>query len=487
MEDPALDAADDLGPIVSWIEAETGLCFPDVHHETIRKTALRRGGALALESGAYLELLRCDDAEKSLFFGEIMIGETYFFRDERHFAVLISDILPRLMGDGRELRLWSATCATGEEAISLVAAAQHVRARLSGRLGAPAGFSVLASDINMNALAVLEAGRFPLSSLRSDGHTWHHLLELCGSMDGEGWQASPECLDRIRVRQLNILSEDPCEPESLDIAFFRNTLVYMPQEQKDRAVSRVARALRPGGYLFLSSTEIPSVRHPHFSIEEGEGCFYFRKLASSENRTARIGVRGDRAEPPKPAMERKRHERLAPASKRPAAPIGAAELEEGLALASDRLREPPSKAEAPGEGPVEQAAAKIEAIVAALHANSFSAADLLVGEFEALARENHVSLYLRALSLWHQGDQAGALELWERSRVYEPRFWPALFQAGKGYRQSNPGRSRALLRECLEAIDAGGEENRYLALLDGFGAPYYRRMAETMLARRRER
>ena len=195
--------------LVPWIEAETGLCFPEVHYATIRKVARRMSANLGLETDAYADLLTRDSVEKGRFFNEIMIGETYFFRDERHFAILIADILPRLMGEGRELRLWSATCATGEEAISLVAAVEQVRVSL----GASVGYSVLASDINGDALSRLEAGRYPSSSFRDDGKSLHSLLDRCGAMEAGEWQASAECLSRIRVMELNILSGELCEPD----------------------------------------------------------------------------------------------------------------------------------------------------------------------------------------------------------------------------------------------------------------------------------
>ena len=123
----------------------------------------------------------------------------------------------------------------------------------------------------------------------------------------------------------------------------------------------------------------------------------------------------------------------------------------------------------------------IEAIVEAIHANRFARADSLLAEFEGRFRESHVSQYLRALSRKHQGCLLEALELWERARSYVSEFWPALFQAGLAYEAVNPERGLALLRECLDAM--GGDEGRYFVLLEGFDAPYYRRMAERMLAR----
>jgi len=128
----------------------------------------------------------------------------------------------------------------------------------------------------------------------------------------------------------------------------------------------------------------------------------------------------------------------------------------------------------------------IDGIIKALHANRFSLADELLEKFEARARENQVSQYLRAMSQKHQGHAAPALDLWERARLYDPAFWPALFQAGMAYAEVNKVRSRELLKECLGALESAADGSRYAVLLEGFDVSYYRRMAEKMYARVRE-
>jgi chemotaxis protein methyltransferase CheR len=487
-----------LDRLVAWIEAELGLCFPEVHHDTIFRFVSRRCEELGIGVEAYLRLLEAEEAEKGFFIDEVTIGETYFFRDERHFSVLSSEILPRLLGEGRELRLWSATCATGEEAVSLVAVVEDARARL----GFVSGFEVLASDISAKSLAFLEAGRFPASSFRSDGKGFHPLLERCGSASEDWWQASSECLSRIRAKRLNILSGKLWEPASIDVVFFRNTLLYMQQRQKEQALARVAQTLRPGGYLFLASPEVPTVRHPLLEIEESGGCFYFRRAAASPLDGSHKLTLAQVPPHPDPAAQV-----LAPLAEgaasgrvsdrqRPSAAakgasdargarsyVGAAELETALDLASARLRPAAGgERETAEAGLCAELASTLEAIVDAIHANRFDEADGLLDGFEALARENYLSQYLRALARKHQGSDEAALELWERALVYERRFWPAAFQAGLIYSKSNPERGRVLLRECLKLMGCDPIGDRYLVLLEGFGLPYYRRMAERLLS-----
>jgi chemotaxis protein methyltransferase CheR len=482
--------------LVDWIQAETGLSFPAVHHDTIRKTAERRCVELGLDPASFEALLRSDGAERTGFLGEIMIGETYFFRDEKQFSILIADLLPGLLREGRPLRLWSATCATGEEAVSLVAAVEEARRAF----GLEVEYEVLATDINANALARLAAGRFPSSSFRNDGRSLHALLEGCGTMEGSEWQASAACLARIRPLHLNLLSGELAEPESVDLVFFRNTLVYMQQEQKDRMISRIASTLRAGGHLFLASPEVPSIRHPLLKVVESGGGFFFRKLAMEEagpsakrpsagasGRREIVAARGagaGRAEDG-PRADRADTGRSRPSSARRTRPssIGAAGLKRGLELASAWAADPASHDEAGADPAAREVALMIEAAIEALHANRFSEADILLARFETRAGENHVSQYLRALSLKHQGREAEALELWERARIFEAGFWPAHFQAALAYREAKPERSLALLVECLAALESGRDEGRYFVLLDGFDEAYYRRMAQKMLAR----
>ncbi len=494
MTDSSSVLAPGLQRLVAWIEDETGLCFPEVHHETILKTARNRCSELKLSPEEYEGILYRDAAEKCRFFNEVTIGETYFFRDEKHFSILVSYVLPELMLQRRELRIWSATCASGEEALSLLATVEHVKDNL--QLDTP--YTILASDINKNGLDKLRQGVYPSSSFRNDGKIWHRLLDSCGAMDGIVWQASAESLSHIELRHLNLLSGDLPPPNSLDVVFFRNTLVYMKQAQKDKAIARIIGTMRPGAYLFLASPEVPTIRHPRLEVMERNGGFFFRKLAADaqpggarHKAVAPIKFRDPAAAttttatagPVAPLSKRNSPERKS----RPL--ISGAQLAAGLELASVWAANPklrPISAEgAPSaeDSPSAEVAEMIDGIIEALHANRFSLADGLLEKFEARARENQVSQYLQAMSQKHQGNAAAALDLWERARVYEPKFWPALFQAGMAYVETDPARSRSLLKECLEVLESAADENKYAILLEGFDASYYRRMAEKMYAR----
>lgn len=170
-----------------------------------------------------------------------------------------------------------------------------------------------------------------------------------------------------------------------------------------------------------------------------------------------------------------------------ARPPGLVDIGRGLALASSRglgsQAERGTALETEAEEPAERVAGIIRSIVAAIQANGFDKAEALLGDFDELAAENHVSQYLRALCAKHRGDLGAAIELWERARLFDPKFWPALFHAGLAYSGEWPDRAGKLLRECLAAMDSDPGGDAFTILLEGFDAQYYRRMAARLLSR----
>jgi hypothetical protein len=131
-----------------------------------------------------------------------------------------------------------------------------------------------------------------------------------------------------------------------------------------------------------------------------------------------------------------------------------------------------------------EVAAAIEAITDALHRDRYSKAEELLDSFEAGAGETWVGLHLRALARKHRGLESDALALWERARDYDRRCWPAAFHLGMTLAKRDPVRAAELLGEARAGAEASPDGGRdLLAVLEGFDARYYARMADRMLTR----
>lgn len=176
----------------------------------------------------------------------VSVPETYVGRHPECF-----DALERFVADasnrspGRELRLWSAGCATGEEAYTMGAVA-------SGAVSAPV--RVYGTDICPRAIAVARTGRYQAWSLRGRPASTFPWLE---------WRNDGQVGVAERVRALVSFRQGSltqCEhPAGIDVAFCRNVLMYLSEDGASRALQRIASALQPEGVLVVSPTDpIPS-------------------------------------------------------------------------------------------------------------------------------------------------------------------------------------------------------------------------------------
>ena len=265
MDEPFLAAA------AAALESLTGLRSPEANRAHFRRVLLKHAVSVGLSPERYAESLAGDETALRHLVNAVTIGETYFFREAAQFKLLRDHIVPRLRRPATILRCWSASCSTGEEAVSMAALLDECLASQDG-----AGFEVHATDINDEALGRLRSGVFPPSSLRRDGEELHSSLErhIVGR-DRQSLTIGPSLLSSILVRRLN-LYRDPLDeiPEGLDFIFLRNTLLYMSQEKRETIVDRVASKLREGGILFLATSEIPFIHRDGLRLEERDRVYF---------------------------------------------------------------------------------------------------------------------------------------------------------------------------------------------------------------------
>jgi chemotaxis protein methyltransferase CheR len=235
--------------------ARCGLRFDEANRAILEKGLLRAAAAEGSVPSVLLDKLERTPSEALVqsVLRQVTIGETYFFRHPEHFAALRDVIVPdrmRAHGLFRELRAWSAGCATGEEAWSLV---------MSMSAGAGAGWkvSVLGTDINRAALETARRGEYGSWSVRST-------LPLPAGMtrplaDG-GAAVAPWLHSQVRFDYLNL--HDPIYPslytatQGLDVIFCRNVLVYFNREAALQVLARMRDCLVDGGWLLVGALDV---------------------------------------------------------------------------------------------------------------------------------------------------------------------------------------------------------------------------------------
>jgi chemotaxis protein methyltransferase CheR len=245
---PFLDAAADL------VLRRTGLVFSESRRPAFESglaTAMRR--AKLPEPELYLASLAIQPALLDDLVGEITIGETYFFREQQQWAVIRDQIVPDLMSrrpGGPALRVWSAGCATGEEAYTLAIVMRELSPAEAPR--------IVGTDISRVALATARRASYTRWSLRgvSDLLIQSHFARV-----GERFELPASLREAVEFRYLN-LAEDiyPSLPSGIwgmDLILCRNVLIYLERVAIERVARRLIDSLSKDGWLLLGASDPP--------------------------------------------------------------------------------------------------------------------------------------------------------------------------------------------------------------------------------------
>lgn len=200
----------------------------------------------------YARRLDRDPGEYAKLFDSLSINVTQFFRDAPVFHAIRSGLLPALLSakaasGSRTLRVWSAGCASGQEAYSLaVLVAEALGPRRRGMVT-----RVYATDVDPRALAYARHGIYTPAEM--DGVAGSFALPWFTQANG-GYTVVPEVRELVRFKRHDLNTTPPFR--HVDLLLCRNVLIYFSRDAQRRVIQQFHAALRPGGYLVLGQTEM---------------------------------------------------------------------------------------------------------------------------------------------------------------------------------------------------------------------------------------
>jgi chemotaxis protein methyltransferase CheR len=232
----------------------TGLVFSEARRsafETALATAMRR--ARLSDPEVYLARLAVEPPLLDDLVADITVGETYFFREPRQFAVVRDEVVPGLMSHRpreRPLRVWSAGCATGEEPYTLAIVLREQ--------GLERAAHIVATDLSRAALAQARRARYTRWSLRG---VPEQVVRTYFEHVDDRFALAPAVRDAVEFRYLN-LAEDtyPSLPTGIwgmDLILCRNVLIYFDAETVARVARRLMDSLGDDGWLLLGASDPP--------------------------------------------------------------------------------------------------------------------------------------------------------------------------------------------------------------------------------------
>ena len=264
------DAKSHLVSILRALHARSGHDFREYKEKTILRRLQRRMQVLQVKTPEdYLARVTDTPEELDFLFRELLISVTHFFRDETAFEALASLIIKPLVeaaGSNGDIRVWVPGCATGEEAYTI---AILLREAMDERRPHPK-VQIFGTDLDDRAVAVARLGRYrePIVGLSEER------AERWFKKDGDFLVVLPEIREMCIFSVHSAIRHPPFS--KLDLISCRNLLIYLEPPLQDRLMRTFHYALKPGGSLFLGSSESVTRATGLFSVRHKKNRIFSR-------------------------------------------------------------------------------------------------------------------------------------------------------------------------------------------------------------------
>lgn len=215
------------------------------------------------EYDKYVQLLKTDKVRFEEFVNYLTINVSEFYRNPEQWQLLDKEIFPELIKKfGKNLKIWSAACSTGDEPYSLVMAlSRHLPLNQ---------IKVIATDIDKQVIAKAKVGLYNDKSLAG---VPEDLKKKYFTQVGPSYQISNEIKSRVEFKEHNLLKD--VYPSDCNLIVCRNVLIYFTEEAKEEIYKKFQKALAPGGILFIGSTE-QIITYKEIGFERKNSFFYLK-------------------------------------------------------------------------------------------------------------------------------------------------------------------------------------------------------------------
>ncbi|MBV2181170.1 MAG: chemotaxis protein CheR [Castellaniella sp.] len=248
---PALPKAEpqDLARVVDILHKRAGIVLGDHKRDMAARTLGLRAHHSGLDSVRdYLNLLEQNPQaeEWDRFISAFTINHTAFFREQHHFQILADFVRTRR----KPISVWCCASSTGEEPYTLAMTLHDACGQ------SEVGISVLATDIDVQALAQARKGVYTLDRIKPVPPEFLRRYFLRGTGRQAGMaMVKPVIRNLVTFDELNLVAPVWPVNQKFDAIFCRNTMIYFDKPTQTRILDRFVPLLKPGGLMFAGHSE----------------------------------------------------------------------------------------------------------------------------------------------------------------------------------------------------------------------------------------
>ncbi|WP_319763472.1 CheR family methyltransferase [Maridesulfovibrio sp.] len=251
----------DLEPFYKILNRAMGLAPDSLARSGVKFALKSRMRETGCDEREYLAQLRSNDRELSEFIEEVVVPETWFFRDRKPFDLLFETAMEK---KNEEFRVLSAPCSTGEESYSIAMTLMGAGLK---------DFRVDGVDISKRALHKAKAGIYSDNSFRSEVPLY---AKRWFSKCSQGHKLAEDIRNAVSFHSGNII-EGGFPQGRYDAIFCRNLMIYLDEGSRKNLAELLSSKLRDDGLLFVGHSEILPVLNDWFTPVRKQGTFALRK------------------------------------------------------------------------------------------------------------------------------------------------------------------------------------------------------------------
>ena len=208
-----------------------------------RRISARMRSVGVVDGSEYAKLLASDAAEPTLLFKSFSINVTEFYRDLFVWQLISSKVIPEIAKKRTTLKIWSAGCASGEEPYSIAILLREA-------LGQKAKFSVIATDINAEAIIRAKKGQYTTQNIKN--LTPDLVSKYFISNGKDSYTVNDSIKELVTFEQGDILSY---LVDKADVITCRNVLIYYDKPAQELIFRKFHKSLQNDGYLVIGQDE----------------------------------------------------------------------------------------------------------------------------------------------------------------------------------------------------------------------------------------
>ncbi len=241
----------DLKKITELIHVKYGYDFRNYAMSSFKRRMLRIMELKNLSVEVMLKRLDEQPAFINEFLDELTVNVTEMFRDPGFWRVMREEIIPGILLNHKQFKIWHAGCSSGEEVYSM--------AILLKEMGIQSDVTLIATDLDPAILEKAKAGSFPLKNMELNEKNY---IRFQGTSDSlkkyyreENGKAilNRDLLENVSFRKHDLVTGEIFN--KFDLILCRNVMIYFNQTLQNDVLKKFHESLFKYGYLAIGSKE----------------------------------------------------------------------------------------------------------------------------------------------------------------------------------------------------------------------------------------